>query len=154
MNVLIAVLIALQGPTGPTLQYQAGTACGRVAAGWNAERTEAILITFPRDLRSLEGRALPVGGASGVSVRVVPLSRYDGFRRCGEDLGPGFVEVLSSLDGWLASAGSIRVSVSGRFPFGSARIDLRNAVFVNSSGQSTSRRLLRFTVPINDTIAG
>lgn len=153
MTFLLVFLLALQGSIEPALQYQAGTACSQVVAGWNNDRTEAILITLPKVLRSLGSRAIPVGTA-GTSVRIVQLTHLDAFAGCGEDLGESFETVLGSREGWLASSGSMRVSVSGRFPFGSVRIELRDAVFVDSSGHSTRPRSFRFTAPINDTVAG
>lgn len=152
MTVLFAFLVVLQGLVHPSLRYQAGTACDRFVAGWNADQSEAILITLPRRVRDLPRRPLPIGESS---VRVRVVSPQDGFAKCGEDLGRPFVEVLNEGPAWVALTGSIRVSVAGRFPFGSAAIELVDVTFVDRAGNRIRQRQpVRFTATINETVAG
>jgi hypothetical protein len=151
---LFGFLVVLQGLVHPSFGYRAGTACGRFVAGWNTDYTEAILITLPQAVRSLPRRPLPIGESSSVRVRVVDPE--GGFRRCGEDLGvSSFVEVLSEAPGWIALRGSVRVSVTGRSPFGSATIELRDMTLVDGAGNRIRpRQPVRFTAQINETLAG
>jgi hypothetical protein len=152
VTVLLALLVTLQAVVQPSLRYDAGTACDRFVAAWNADRSEAILITLPRRLRDVPRRPLPIGESS---ARVRVVSPDDGFAKCGEDIGRSFVQILSEGQAWVALSGSILISVTGRFPFGSAAIELRDVTFVDGSGKRIRQRgPVRFTAQINETVAG
>ena len=148
---LILLLIGQVEPPAPSFGYTDGTACADRVLAWERNWSEVLSVTLPGHARELNSRSFQVGSGRGkVDVRV--FFSTGGFRKCGQDLGPSFDEVLRGEPAWTAISGSAFVYSSERNKL--ITVVLRDVTFRASGRRFRVPRVLRVTTELDNTVAG